>query len=199
MKRLLHLLWIIPALLIAGVSTLAVLAGIARDRDAEYHESLKSSIQVRSRDFQHLQEIPDRFSCSGEGISPQIEWSDGPDGTRSYALVASDWDAPSPGMPLFTVAHWVLYNIPASMRAIAQDIGTSRLGDLHVVVGSAMGGTVGYLPPCPPLGRHQYQFRVYALDVDTVSPESDSRSDILAAIESHVLAYGELIGFRTAR
>ena len=92
----------------------------------------------------------------------------------------------------------ILFNVPTRLQEIPQNVGTGQLSAENVVVGAAMGGTEGYLPPCPPLGRHQYQFRVYALDVDTIQPESNARSDVLAAIEGHVLAYGELIGFRTA-
>jgi len=198
MKHLKHLLWIIPLLLVVAVLTLTVLAGNALDRDSEYHQALVDSIQVRSDDFEHLQEMPVQFSCAGDGISPHIEWTVGPEGTRSYALIATDWDAPSPSFRLLMVPHWVLFNIPASLREIPQNVGIGQLSAENVVSGTAMGGTVGYLPPCPPLGRHQYQFRVYALDVERIQPESNSRSDVLAAIEGHVLAYGELIGLRTS-
>ncbi len=198
MKRLKHLLWIIPLMLVIAVSTLTVLAGSALDRDGEYHQGLVASIQVRSDNFEHLQEMPVQYSCVGDGISPHIEWTMGPEGTGSYALIATDWDAPSPSFRLLMVPHWVLFNVPARLQEIPQDVGTGQLSAENVVVGAAMGGTEGYLPPCPPLGRHQYQFRVYALDVDTIQPESNARRDVLAAIEGHVLAYGELIGFRTA-
>lgn len=198
MKRLKHLLWIIPVLVGAAGLTLAMLARNALDRDSEYHRVLESSIEVRSDDFEHLGEMPVRFSCVGDGISPHLEWTAGPAGTRSYALIATDWDAPSPGLRLFVVPHWILFDIPAGRRELSQDVGTGQLSADGIVSGNAMGGTVGYLPPCPPLGRHQYQFRVYALDVDSIQPESNSRGDVLAAIEGHVLAYGELIGFRSA-
>ena len=198
MRRLKHLLWIIPLLLVIAVSTLIVLAGSALDRDRDYHQGLADSIQVRSDDFEHLQEIPVQFSCVGEGISPQIEWTMGPEGTRSYALIVTDWDAPSPSFRLLMVPHWILFDLPARMQEIPQDVGTDLLRAENVVVGAAMGGTERYLPPCPPLGRHQYQFRVYAIDVETIQPKSNARSDVLAAIDGHILAYGELIGLRTA-
>jgi len=197
-KRLKHLLWIIPSLLLVGVLTRTVLAGNALDQDIEYHQALAISIQVRSDDFDHLQEMPVDFSCAGDGVSPHIEWTVGPEGTQSYALIATDWDAPSPGLRLLVVPHWVLYNISTGLREIPHDVESGQLRAENIDIGAAMGGTVGYLPACPPLGRHQYQFRVYALDVDTIQPESNSRNDVLTAIDGHVLAYGELIGFRTA-
>jgi len=198
MKRLKHLLWIIPVLLVAVVLTLALLTARALDQDRTTHQTLPASIQVRSNSFENLQEMPAEFSCLGTGISPHIEWTSGPEGTRSYALIATDWDAPSPSFRLFAIPHWVLFNIPSEVMAIGRNANDTELTGLGVVVGTGMGGTEGYLPACPPLGQHQYQFRVYALDVDEIRPESNNRADVLAAIEGHVLAYGQLIGLRTA-
>jgi len=188
----------IPSLLIVAVAALGVLAGIALDRDREYHEGLVSSVQVLSDDFEHLTEMPSRFSCAGDGISPHIEWTAGPEGTRSYVLIATDWDAPSPKLRLAVVSHWILFNIPAGVREIPRNAGSDQLRAEDIVIGAAMRGTIGYFPPCPLLGRHQYQFRVYALDVESIQPASNSRSDVLAAIGGHILAYGELIGLRRA-
>jgi len=198
MKRFKHLLWIIPSLLIIAILTATVLARNAANRDREFHQALVSSIQVRSNDFERLGEMPTQFSCAGDGISPQIEWTAGPEGTRSYALIATDWDAPSPNFRLLMVTHWILFNIPADVREISQAVGNDELDAEGIVRGAAMDGTLGYLPPCPPLGRHQYQFRIYAVDIDTIQPESNSRSDVVAALQGHILAYGELVGFRTA-
>lgn len=185
-------------LLAVAVLTLRVLANNALDRDRAYHDSLADSMQVRSNDFGPLEEMPARFSCAGEGISPPVEWTAGPEGTRSYALIATDWDAPSPGFRLLVVPHWVLFNIPASLRELPENIGTDGLRAENIAIGAAMGGTEGYVPPCPPAGQHQYRFRVYALDVDAIEPESGTRTDVMAAIDGHVLAYGELIGLRAA-
>ena len=198
MRRFRHLLWIIPSLIILAVSSLTLLARNALQRDRDYHQTLMETIEVRSNDFEHLEEMPIQFSCAGAGNSPHIEWTGGPEGTRSYALIATDWDAPSPSIRLLMVPHWILFDIPAGMREIPQAIGDEQLRAAGVVAGTVMGGTPGYLPPCPPLGRHQYQFRVYALDVDTIQPESSSRSDVLAAMQGHILGYGELIGYRTS-
>jgi len=198
MRRFRHLLWVIPLLIIIAASGAAVVANSALHRDSEYHQALTETIEVRSNDFEHLEEMPIQFSCAGAGISPHIAWTGGPAGTRSYALIATDWDAPSPSIRLLMVPHWILFNIPAGMREIPQAIGDEQLRAEGIVAGAAMGGTLRYLPPCPPLGRHQYQFRVYALDVDTLQTESNSRSDVLAAMEDHILGYGELIGYRTS-
>ena len=102
------------------------------------------------------------------------------------------------GFRLFAVPHWVLFNIPTHLTEIPQNVGADSLTAEGVVVGTGMGGSLGYNPPCPPLGQHQYYFRVYALDVGTIQPESTSRPDVLAAIDGHILAYGDLIGLRTA-
>ncbi len=184
-------------MLVTLVLGLALKTSNALDREIDYHQVLVASIQVRSNDFEDLEEMAVQFSCQGEGISPHLEWTGAPEGTRSYALVATDWDAPSPGFRLFAVGHWVLFNIPTNLTEIPQDAGTGSLTAQGVIVGTGMGGSQGYNPPCPPLGQHQYHFRVYALDVEMIQPESTGRTDVLAAIDGHILAYGDLIGLRT--
>src|SRR5205814_3224232 len=109
MKRILkHLLWIVPLTLIVLVMALGTYAAIARRADTASHSKLQKTILVTSDNFQNQQEMPVEFSCKGQGRSPQIRWANPPDRTKSYALIAMDWDAPSPSLRLFTVVHWVL-------------------------------------------------------------------------------------------
>ena len=114
MKRVLkHLLWIVPLVLVIAVLSLVVYAATARRADVRYHSSLSKTLQVSSTSFQHEQEMPVDVSCRGAGMAPDIKWSGAPAGTKSYALIAMDWDAPSPRLKLLTVVHWILYNIPS--------------------------------------------------------------------------------------
>ena len=99
-KRVLkHLLWVIPTLLVAAIAFLANSAARQRNIDEEYHGPLNKTLRVTSKNFANDQPMPAVFSCRGEGRSPHIAWTDAPAKTKSYALVAMDWDVPSPGLP----------------------------------------------------------------------------------------------------
>ena len=114
MKKILkHLLWIIPLIVAVSVISLVAYAATARSADTRYHSKLAKTIQVSSNNFQHEQEMPADLSCKGRAMAPEVHWTNTPERTKSYALIAMDWDAPSPRLRLFPVVHWVLYNIPA--------------------------------------------------------------------------------------
>jgi hypothetical protein len=199
MKRVLkHLLWIIPSIIVVVIVLAAAYSGYARSEDAQYHSTLHKSFQVTSTKFTPDQEMPVEYSCKGVGVSPQIQWTGAPGGTKSYALLTTDWDAPSPSLRLLAVSHWVLYNIPAGVNEVPEKASNDDLKKQGITVGLNIGGTEGYTPPCPPLGRHQYIFRVYALDVDQIHPESNTRNAVMDAMHGHVLGYGELIGIKSA-
>lgn len=146
-------------------------------------------MNLTSTSFQGSQ-IPAKFTCSGAGISPQLAWSATPAGTASFALIVADPDAPRG-----TFVHWVLYDLPATVRALPEGLpGLGQLTD-----GSRQGrndfGEVGYGGPCPPRGSaHHYHFTLYALDVKLNLPVGATRAQVEAAMQSHILARGELIG-----
>jgi len=138
-------------------------------------------------------EIPTRHTCEGPDISPALAWSGAPAGTRSYALVVDDPDAPDPKAPLRTWVHWVLYDLPPEMVGLAE--GTSAR---DLPAGTRGGrndwGRTGWGGPCPPIGRHRYFFKLYALD--TLLPDlgrPDAKA-LEAAMKGHVLARAELVG-----
>lgn len=197
MRRLLHLLWILPVLALLAAGTAALLASLALDRHEAFHDRLPRSLTVRSDDFEDGGRIPTVFTCRGRGISPHIEWTGAPPVARSFVLVETDWDVPSPALRLFRVAHWVLYDIPPDVREIPREATNAELRDLGITVGTATGDTEGYLPSCPPFGDHAYEFDVYALDVARLNPESSGRDAVMDAIEGHVLTYGRLVGTRS--
>ena len=198
MKRILkHLLWIIPLIVVVGIVSLVVFAATARRSDAGYHAKLSKTLQVSSNSFQHEQEMSADLSCKGRGMAPHLQWTGSPNGTRSYAVVAMDWDAPSPRLRLFPVVHWVLYNIPVGTDQIPQNSTNASLIERRIVPGQNVAGQPGYMPPCPPLGTHRYEFRVYALDVDELQPSTSDKAGLMAAMDGHVLAYGELVGLKS--
>lgn len=147
-------------------------------------------MQLTSSAFGHGRAIPARYTCEGEDITPPLAWSDVPPGTRSFALVVDDPDAPDPAKPKVTWVHWVVYNLPHTVRSLTEGAtlpALARVGmnDWHH---QRWGG------PCPPVGRHRYFFKLYALD--TLLPElaPATKSELEAEMTDHVLATAELVG-----
>ena len=145
--------------------------------------------RLTSSVFAEGQPIPARFSCDGEDISPPLAWTEPPTRTQSFALILDDPDAPAG-----TWVHWVLFNIPAEARALAEAISpdpTQADGSVH---GSNSWRALGYGGPCPPGGTHRYFFKLYALDAVLELGGGANKAQLLAAIETHILAQAELMG-----
>ena len=198
MKRILkHLLWIVPLMVVTAAASLAAYTATVRSADAAYHSKLTKTLEVSSNSFQNEREMPANFSCKGNGKAPDIQWANPPERTKSYGLTTMDWDAPSPRLPLFPVVHWVLYNIPGDRTEIPEGSTNAYLEREKIVPGLNIAGQPGYMPPCPPLGTHRYEFRVYALDVDQLRPASNDKAGVMKAMEGHILSYGELVGLKS--
>jgi hypothetical protein len=134
-----------------------------------------------------------RFTCEGSDVSPPLAWSGVPEGTESVALVVDDPDAPDPKAPKMTWVHWVLYNLPPTAGALPEAVAPDALPP-----GTQQGlndwGRPGYGGPCPPIGRHRYFHKLYALDTVLTGLESPTKAELLKAMEGHVLAETELVG-----
>lgn len=197
MKRLRFPL--LGALLIValGVCVLIVQAATLRRKDAALHAELTKSLTVLSANFRSGSEIPAQFTCRGEGSAPQVAWTGAPENTRSYALTMVDWDAPSSSLRLSHFNHWILYNIPPDVTAMASATADGALYQRGIVTGLNSANASGYAPPCPSLEQHEYSLRVYALDVAQVEPASKDREALMDAMKGHILGYGELIGRST--
>ena len=148
---------------------------------------------LTSPGFENQSLMNTKFTCDGEDLSPALNWSDIPEGTLSFALIVDDPDAPDPAKPKMTWVHWVIYNLPATVRALPESKGGKELPH-----GSLQGlndwKRPGYGGPCPPIGTHRYFFKLYALD--TVLPDlgRPTKASLEKAMEGHVLAKAELIG-----
>ncbi len=128
--------------------------------------------------------IPKKFTCDGESISPRLQWAGAPNGTKSFALIVDDPDAPSG-----TFTHWVTFDIPATQTEIAERAVTVGKG------GKNGRGQTGYTGPCPPSGTHRYFFTLYALDISSLSlSDGATRADVEKAMDGHVLAKAQLMG-----
>ncbi len=133
--------------------------------------------------------IPSKYTCDGQDISPPLTWREPPEETQSFALIADDPDA-----PMGTWVHWVIYNIPADARELAE--GTPQ--DTELSDGSRQGKNswpkLGYGGPCPPSGTHRYFFKLYALDTILELEPGANKKQLLKAMEGHILAETELMG-----
>jgi Raf kinase inhibitor-like YbhB/YbcL family protein len=179
--------WALVAALV--VLALWLLASDARSAEGESPVSLT----LTSSAFEHQGEIPRRHTCEGADTSPPLAWSDPPAGTKSFALIVDDPDAPDPKAPKMTWVHWVVYDLPASTRALPEGAGAKGL-PAGARTGSNDWKRQDYGGPCPPIGRHRYFHKLYALDVALGDLGAPTRAQLEKAIEGHVLARAELVG-----
>lgn len=150
-----------------------------------------STLTLTSTAFSHLGSIPKRFTCEGADVSPPLEWTGAPPGTKSFALIVDDPDAPDPAAPKRVWVHWVLPHIPPSMSELAE--GASSSLPPSVRVGKNDWGKAAYGGPCPPIGRHRYFHKLYALDT-TLDLSGSTKAELERAMRGHVLAQAELVG-----
>lgn len=143
--------------------------------------------------FSHAAAIPVRHTCDGEELSPPLAWENVPEGTKSFVLIVDDPDCPDPTAPKRTWVHWVRYNIPGSASELAEGAGNRPPEAGTDVVTDA--DERGYHGPCPPIGRHRYFFRLYALDSLLPSlAENARRREVETAMEGHILGNAVLMG-----
>ncbi len=151
------------------------------------------TLTLTSSSFAHQGEIPGKFTCEGDDLSPALAWSGAPAGTKSFALIVDDPDAPDPQAPKMTWVHWVLYNLPAAASALAEAVWDADLPE-GTLQGLNDWKRIGWGGPCPPIGRHRYFHKLYALD--TVLPDlgTPTKARLEKAMEGHVLGKAELMG-----
>ncbi len=152
-----------------------------------------SSMTLRSAAFAEGAEIPMRHTCEGADVSPALEWSGVPAGTRSLALVVDDPDAPDPKAPKTTWVHWVLYEMPPATAGLAEGVVRDALP-----AGTRQGVNdwkrTGWRGPCPPIGRHRYFFKLYALDAALGDLGNSTKAKLEAAMKGHLLAQAQVMG-----
>lgn len=147
-------------------------------------------LTISSSAFEHNGEIPSVHSCEGEDTSPPLKFSSLPKGTKSLALIVDDPDAPDPKAPKRTWVHWVVYDLPPDTSTIAAG-GPLPKG---ARVGANDWGKQAWGGPCPPVGRHRYFHKLYALDIELGDLGACTKADLEKAMKGHVLAHAELIG-----
>jgi Raf kinase inhibitor-like YbhB/YbcL family protein len=151
------------------------------------------SMQLISSAFRHQEDIPRRHTCDGENVSPPLAWSGQPAETKSLALIVDDPDVPDPAAPKRVWVHWVLYNIPPTLTSLSENRIASSL-PAGIQVGLNDWKKPAYGGPCPPVGRHRYFHKLYALDVVLPDLHLPAKPALEAAMRGHILAQAELIG-----
>lgn len=148
---------------------------------------------LTSSAFENGGEIPGSYTCTGEDHSPPLSWNNVPDSTRSLVLIVDDPDAPDPAAPKMTWVHWLLYNLPPTAAGLPEQVTRAQLP-----AGTREGlndwQRTGYGGPCPPIGRHRYFFKLYALDSMLDDLQQPTKKQLEAALQGHIIAQTELIG-----
>jgi len=160
---------------------------------AQTSASQSMTFKLTSSAFQPNAPIPSKYTCEGSDTSPPLEWTDVPPGAKSLALIVDDPDAPDPAKPQRTYVHWVAYNIPPGTTQLAENAGKSGL-PTGAQNGSNDWKKQTYGGPCPPIGRHRYFFKLYALDTQLSGLNNPTKADLEKAMQSHVLGHTELVG-----
>ena len=142
--------------------------------------------------FQNNGQIPPKFTCDGDDVSPPLRWDKPPETAKELALICDDPDA-----PVGTFTHWAIWGIPPELPGLPEAVPKMETPG---AVGGAKQGTndfrkVGYGGPCPPRGKpHHYHFRLYALDAAVDLKPGSTKANLLKAMEGHILAQAELVG-----
>ena len=160
---------------------------------APVRKEITVSLSLSSPAFEPLGGIPKRHTCDGEDLSPPLAWTGAPAGTRSFALIVDDPDAPDPAAPKRVWVHWVLYDLPPVATSLAQGTSAKSLPP-----GTREGlndwKQTDWRGPCPPIGRHRYFHKLYALDIVLPDLHHPTRAALEEAMAGHVLAKAELVG-----
>ena len=171
----------------AVLLALAMFPLCSRGREAGMTMTLESPA------FAHDGAIPALHTCEGRDESPPLRWSGVPTGARSLALIVDDPDAPDPAAPKRVWVHWVLYNLPRDANGLEEAVASAQL-PAGTLEGRNDWGRTGYGGPCPPIGRHRYFHKLYALDTVLPDLQQPDKAGLLKAMQGHVIAEAELVG-----
>jgi len=152
--------------------------------------SMTTTFKITSDAFTEGAAIPIKYTCDDADVSPPLKWSDAPAGTKSFALICDDPDAPAK-----TWVHWVLYDLPPTVAELAEDLPKGEKLASGASQGRSDFGRLGYGGPCPPPGKpHRYYFKLYALDATLNLPAGRTKEQLIEAISGHTLAEASLMG-----
>jgi Raf kinase inhibitor-like YbhB/YbcL family protein len=151
----------------------------------------EGNMRIVSTVFKHEGAIPSLYTCEGKDVSPPISWSEVPPGTKSLALIVDDPAAPDPQAPKMTWVHWVLYNLPPTSNGLPESVKILPAGTKE---GINDWKRTGYGGPCPPIGRHRYFHKLYALDIMLPDLKQPTKAKLEEAMKGHILSEARLLG-----
>ena len=157
------------------------------------HSEGPMTLTLKSDVFNHGGAIPSKYTCEGKDVSPPLAWEGVPKTARSLVLIVDDPDAPDPKAPKMTWVHWVLYNIPPDVSSLPEGV---KSANLPRGTGEGLNDwkRTGYGGPCPPIGRHRYFHKLYALDTKLEGMSTPTKAKVEAAMKGHIIAQTELVG-----
>jgi hypothetical protein len=174
----------------AGLAALAAALVLACGAAAK---EATMTLKITSPAFADNAAIPAKYTCEGDDVSPPLAWTGLPAATKSLVLIVDDPDAPDPQAPRMTWVHWVLYGLPASAAGLPEGAGAGALPP-GTTAGLNDWKRADYGGPCPPIGRHRYFFKLYALDTVLPDLSKPTKAQVEAAMRGHVLAEAQMIG-----
>jgi Raf kinase inhibitor-like YbhB/YbcL family protein len=172
---------------------LTILVGSGWPAFSAAREEPAMTMTVTSAAFQHGGEIPTGNTCQGTDKSPPLAWSGVPSNAKSLALIVDDPDAPDPAAPKTTWVHWVVYNLPPGVTGLSEGVSAASLPS-GALTGNNDWQRAAYGGPCPPVGRHRYFFKLYALDTTLPDLGHPNKAAVEKAMKGHVIAHAELMG-----
>lgn len=146
-------------------------------------------MKLVSSAFEEGEMIPKKYTCDDMNISPPLNWSSVPEGTKTFAIICDDPDA-----PMGTWVHWVIYNLPANINELSENVPALEILPNGAKQGRNDFGKIGYGGPCPPGGTHRYYFKIYALEKELDIDAGITKAELLKAIEGHILSEAQLMG-----
>ena len=173
---------------------LALLAALVAPGQAALSEETRTmTLSITSTAFSSNGAIPRKYTCEGDDVSPPLAWSGVPAGAKCLVLIVDDPDAPDPAAPRMTWVHWVLYELPPNATGLPEGVKPGALPK-NTREGLNDWKRTGYGGPCPPIGRHRYFHKLYALDTTLGDLGHPTKGKLEAAMQRHVIAHAELVG-----
>jgi Raf kinase inhibitor-like YbhB/YbcL family protein len=157
------------------------------------HAEGDMTLMLKSSAFADGAAIPTKYTCLGQDVSPPLSWEGIPAAARSLALIVDDPDAPDPNAPKMTWVHWVVYNMPPDVSGLAEGV-TSQMLPPGAQEGKNDWQRTGYGGPCPPVGRHRYFHKLYALDSVLEGLNKPTKAELEEAMKGHIITQTELLG-----
>ena len=176
-----------------ALATASIGSALAMASGGAGADTASRTFQITSSAFANSSAIPTAYTCEGSNVSPPLEWSGAPSSAKTFALIVDDPDAPDPSAPKLTFVHWVVYNLPASAHGLPEGVRRDAF-PAGASEGTNDWKKTGYSGPCPPIGRHRYFFKVYALDARLEGLKAPSKADLERAMKDHIVAKAELVG-----